>query len=75
MSKLATRILIITVVTIAGAIWLHISGPMHVIRITTPIDQFAPFWYMLSAFPFLGMLLADLLDLYRDTGFSKRHWN
>jgi hypothetical protein len=45
---------------------------MHVVRITTPIEEFAPFWYMLSAFPFLGMLLADLLDLYRDTGFSKR---
>jgi hypothetical protein len=72
MSKLAARILIIAAVTIAGGIWLHIKGPIHVIRITTEIEAFAPFWYMLSAFPFLGMLLADLLDLYRDTGFSKR---
>jgi hypothetical protein len=72
MSKLALRILIITAVTIAGAIWLHLSGPMHVVRITTPIEAFAPFWYMLSAFPFLGMLIADLLDLYHDTGFSRR---
>jgi hypothetical protein len=27
---------------------------------------------MLSAFPFLGMLIADLFDLYRDTGFSRQ---
>ena len=72
MSKLASRILIIGTVTIAGAIWLHISGPIHVIRITTEIKEFAPYWYMISAFPFLGMLIADLLDLYRDTGFSRR---
>jgi hypothetical protein len=72
MSKLATRILIITAVTFAGAIWLHIKGPVRVIRITTEINAFAPYWYMISAFPFLGMLIADLLDLYRDERFSKR---
>ena len=72
MSKLAARILIIAAVTIAGGIWLHIKGPIHVIRITTEIEAFAPFWYMISAFPFLGLLIADLLDLYRDNGFSKR---
>ena len=66
------RLLIVTATTIAGAIWLHISGPIRVIRITTEIKEFAPYWYMISAFPFLGMLIADLLDLYRDSGFSKR---
>jgi hypothetical protein len=72
MSKLAPRILIIAAATIAGAIWLHIKGPVRVIRITTEIENFAPYWYMISAFPFLGILIADLLDLYRDTGFSRR---
>ncbi len=65
------RILIIAAVTIAGAVWLHITGPIRVIRITTEIKEFAPYWYMISAFPFLGMLIADLFDLYRDSGFSK----
>jgi hypothetical protein len=45
-------------------------SPMAVIRITTPLPEMAPFWYMLLAFPVLGMLVADLFDLWRDRGIS-----
>jgi hypothetical protein len=41
-----------------------------VVRITTPLAEAAPFWYMLLAFPILGLLLADLLDLYKSEGVT-----
>ncbi len=49
--------------TLLGAAYLQWKGPVPVVRVfdTLPID--APDWYMLSAFPILGLLLADLLDL------------
>jgi hypothetical protein len=46
------------------------KGPVPVIRITTPLAEMAPFWYMLLAFPVLGMLVADLFDLWRARGLS-----
>ncbi len=66
------RLLIVTACTLAGGLWLVLQGPMPVIRITTPLPEAAPFWYMVLAFPFLGLLLADLLDLYRSEGLTVR---
>jgi hypothetical protein len=49
--------------TLLGAAYLHWKGPVPVVRVfdTLPFD--APGWYMLSAFPVLGLLAADGLDL------------
>jgi hypothetical protein len=49
-------------------------GPVRVIRITTPIDEYAPFWYMFLAFPMLGALVADLVELWRDRGWHRSLW-
>ena len=59
------RVAIILATTLAGAAWLAHKGPVPVIRITTPLPEMAPFWYMLLAFPVLGMLVADLFELWR----------
>ena len=64
------RIAIILATTLTGAAWLAHKGPVPVIRITTPLPEMAPFWYMLLAFPVLGMLVADLFDLWRARGLS-----
>jgi hypothetical protein len=58
-----TRIGIITIVTLTGAVWLYIKGPIHVIKGSTPLTEMVPFWYMLLAFPILGMLIADFIAL------------
>lgn len=55
------RIGIITIVTLTGAVWLYIKGPIPVIKGSTPLTEMVPFWYMLSAFPILGMLISDLI--------------
>jgi hypothetical protein len=61
-----TRWSLAAVTTLVGAAYLHWKGPVPVVRVfdTLPID--APLWYMLSAFPVLGLLLADGLALLRD---------
>jgi len=64
------RFSIVLICTLIGAAWLIYQGPVPVIRIMTPLPELAPFWYMLLAFPILGMLLADLLDLYRSQGMA-----
>lgn len=64
-SAILLRLAAITACTIAGAAWLAYKGPVPVVRITTPLAEMAPFWYMILAFPVLGMLMADLVDLYR----------
>jgi hypothetical protein len=69
-SRVVLRLFLVAVCTLAGGIWLHLQGPISVVRITTPLPEAAPFWYMLLAFPVLGLLLADLLDLYRLRGAS-----
>jgi hypothetical protein len=61
----AQRAFLILAFTLAGAAWLIHMGPMPVIRITTPLPVMAPTWYMLLAFPVLGMLVADLVDLWQ----------
>jgi hypothetical protein len=62
----------IAAATIAGALWLHAKGPVRVIVGTTEIDEFAPTWYMLSAFPVLGMLAADLVERAKRFGLLAR---
>jgi hypothetical protein len=41
-----------------------------VVRVTTALEETAPFWYMLSAFPILGILIADVLQSYRSRGLT-----
>lgn len=66
----AIRTAVILACTAAGIAWLVHRGPRPVIRIMTPIDEPAPFWYMLSAFPVLGMLVADAVDIFLADGFT-----
>jgi hypothetical protein len=69
--RLAQRAFLILACTLAGAAWLIHKGPMPVIRITTPLPVMAPTWYMLLAFPVLGMLIADLVDLWQSRGLDR----
>jgi hypothetical protein len=71
--RLIARAVVIVAVTAAGAAWLAAKGPVKVIIGTREIDEIAPTWYMLAAFPVLGMLLADVLDAALSAGlFAKR---
>ena len=63
---------VVAIVTAAGAIWLLHTGPVPVIRITTPLEETAPFWYMLSPFPILGMLVAELVGIIATSGVHRR---
>lgn len=63
-----TRIATAVAVTLAGAGWLWLVGPRPVIVVTTATPETVPTWYMLTAFPVLGMLVADLIPLLR-------HWD
>ncbi len=58
-----TRIASIVAVTLAGAGWLWALGPRPVIVGTTLTPETVPTWYMLTAFPVLGMLVAEWLGL------------
>jgi hypothetical protein len=53
------------ITTIVGALYLHQLGPRPVMRAFDALPITVPFWYMLSAFPVLGLLLAELLELGR----------
>lgn len=64
------RWLAIPLVTIAGALWLYQRGPIPVMSGTTPLPGAVPMWYILAAFPLLGMLVADWLWLFARTRFS-----
>jgi hypothetical protein len=66
--RLVLRAVAIALVTAAGAAWLAAKGPVKVIIGTREIDEIAPTWYMLAAFPVLGMLLADVLDAALERG-------
>lgn len=68
--KNVLRPVICVACTLTGAAWLVWQGPMPVLRGITPMPEMAPFWYMLLAFPVLGLLVADLVDLSRNRGFS-----
>jgi len=68
--RIGLRILVILLCTAVGALWLVHTGPVAVIRIMTTQTEITPFWYMLSAFPILGMLVADLVELLLGSGFS-----
>jgi hypothetical protein len=72
-ASLGRRIAVILAVSAVGAAWLIATGPVLVIRITTPIAEYAPFWYMFLAFPLLGMLVADIRDAWRPAG-PHRAW-
>ncbi|UCE65705.1 MAG: hypothetical protein JSU85_12710 [Candidatus Zixiibacteriota bacterium] len=65
------RLIIIIFVSLIGALWLIIKDPIPVIRGTTALDEIVPFWYMVSAFPVLGMLVADLLSAFKKSGFAR----
>lgn len=55
--------IVVAAITAIGAVWLVHKGPVPVIRITTPLQEFSPFWYMVSPFPILGMLVAEFVGL------------
>ena len=61
---------IVAAVSLVGMLWLLHAGPTPVIRITTPLDENAPFWYMISAFPILGMLIAELVAVTAQQGID-----
>ena len=58
-----TRWAVIGGTTIVGAIGLVILGPIPVLQGSTRLSENVPYWYMLAAFPVLGMLIADLVKL------------
>jgi hypothetical protein len=66
--RLVLRAVVIVAVTAAGTAWLAAKGPVKVIIGTREIDEIAPTWYMLAAFPVLGMLVADVLDAALECG-------
>lgn len=49
--------------TVLGALWLAWRGPVPIMSGTTPLPGYVPDWYMLAAFPILGMLVADCFYL------------
>jgi hypothetical protein len=57
--QLRAHILGIAAATLLGALWLLWRGPAPVVRGTEVRDATVPFWYMISAFPFFGILLAE----------------
>ena len=71
-SQPRTRLLIIAATTALGALWLSLRDPTPVVRVMTPLPEQVPFWYMLSAFPIFGMLLADLSVLFAKKGLDVR---
>lgn len=71
-AALLLRVAIVAAATLAGWAWLAAKGPVRVIVGTTEIEEFAPTWYMLSAFPVLGMLAADVLERARESGLFAR---
>jgi hypothetical protein len=56
---LRTHLLGIVAATLLGALWLLWRGPVPVVSGSEVLDMTAPFWYMISAFPFFGILLAE----------------
>ena len=66
------RLAIVLGITGVGAAWLISMGPMAVVRGTTPLQEMVPLWYNVSAFPVLGILLADLVFLFVSFGFSRK---
>ena len=69
---LVQRLAIIGCCTAAGAGWLAVRGPLPIIRFTTVMAEPVPLWYSLSAFPVLGMLLADWSSLLKCAGLRLR---
>lgn len=63
--SLGLRLATITATTAAGAVWLAWRGPFPIVIGSTPTEEPSPYWYMVLAFPLLGMLVADGLDLLR----------
>ena len=69
--NLRHRWLIILAVVLAGAAWLVYRGQQPVVRGTVALDEVVPFGYMLTAFPVLGMLVADWVDLWLAHGLGR----
>jgi hypothetical protein len=63
---------IVLITTAFGATWLYHKGPVPIVRVTTPLQEAVPFWYMLSAFPVLGMLAADLAFFFVSYGLERK---
>jgi hypothetical protein len=63
---------VVLLTTAFGTMWLYHKGPVPIVRVTTPLQEPVPFWYMLSAFPVLGILVADLISLFANYGLERR---
>lgn len=72
LANLGVRWATVLAITLFGAVWLLYKGPVPVVRVTTPMQETAPFWYMLSAFPVFGMLVADLISLVAQYGLASK---
>ncbi len=68
LSTAKARWIVVLLVTTAGTLWLYLRGPLPVMRSSTPLPETVPTWYMLAAFPILGMLVADWVALFARTG-------
>jgi uncharacterized membrane protein YeaQ/YmgE (transglycosylase-associated protein family) len=71
-AALQLRGAIVAAATLLGCAWLAAKGPVKVVVGRTEIDEFAPTWYMVSAFPVLGMLAADVIERARRHGILAR---
>ena len=63
---------IVIATTASGALWLLLRPPPQIPRVSGAQSELAFFWYMVSAFPILGLLLADSLGLYGSKGVDAR---
>lgn len=50
-------------VTAVGLAWLASKGELPLLRGSTPIAEDTPFWYTMSSFPILGLLVAELISV------------
>ncbi len=57
--EISAHLLGAALATLLGALWLAWRGPVPVVRGTEILDMTVPFWYMISVFPFFGILLAE----------------
>ncbi len=63
--SILVRWCVAAVVTLAGVVFVRVFGPFELVRGWTPTGIMAPDWYMVSAFPVFGLLVADLAQSWR----------
>lgn len=66
MSSFKLRWSLALIMTFVGYFAYSIVGPFPVYRGSLELDFNAPYWYMVSAFPVLGLFMADVWALWKD---------